>query len=266
MLKAIQWILLIYGVLAGLYYTYQQHVYFHPKPIDGKEAYVFANDLEFSQTKLPFDSATNIEVVQFFPKDSIPKGVVLFFHGNKENVNHYSNYAPYFTGKGYECWMPDYPGFGRSTGELSVDMLEKLALQLYKLARTKYASQQIVIYGKSIGTGIAAYLAASKDCRDVMLEAPYYSLASLTADYLFFLPVNQLIKYDIDTYKHVSNIAAPITIVIGDKDELIPVTNAAGLLKHLKETDAFYLIPGGDHNNLPAQPLYHAVLDSVMSH
>ena len=185
--KPIRWILLIYGLICGLFYTYQKHFFFRPKALDDQHKYQFVEGVPYTETKLPFDSATVIDVIRFLPKDSI-KGVVLFFHGNRSNVEHYSRYAPYFTRKGYECWMPDYPGFGRSTGELDIDILQKLSIQLYKMARAKYSPSQVVIYGKSLGTGIAAYLASERDCRHLLLETPYYSLASVAANYLFFAP------------------------------------------------------------------------------
>ena len=70
----------------------------------------------------------------------------------------YNAAAADFTRNGYECWMWDYPGFGKSTGEFSEQKLYDYALVLYKLARSRWAPSQIILYGRSIGTGIAAQL------------------------------------------------------------------------------------------------------------
>jgi uncharacterized protein len=262
--KAARWIILIYAVLCGVFYNYQQYFYFQPKLLARNHKFNFANDLKHEETRLAFDKETVVDIVKFLPADSA-RGVVIFFHGNRFNVEHYSSYAPYFTKHGFECWMPDYPGYGRSTGELNVAMLEQLSIQLYKMARAKYRSDQIVIYGKSMGTGLAAYLAARRDCRHLVLETPYYSLSSLTSNYLFFLPVQLLLKYNLETRKYFKDITAPITILHGAKDELIPLTNAAALIPYMKSNDAFYILPGGKHNTLPRYPLYHHVIDSIMS-
>lgn len=264
MFKAIRWIILIYGVLCGVFYNYQQFFYFQPKPLALKHKFEFVPGVKYVETKLAFDKETIVDVIKFLPKDTA-KGIVLFFHGNRFNVEHYSEYAPYFTKRGYECWMPDYPGYGRSTGEMNMEVLEQLSLQLYKMARVKYRPDQIVIYGKSLGTGIAAYLASIRDCRHLILETPYYSLATLTGSYLFFMPVHLLMKYNIDTYKYFKEITAPITVLHGDKDELIPLSNALSLMPYLKLNDAFYVVPGGHHNTLPHYPLYHTVIDSLMN-
>jgi pimeloyl-ACP methyl ester carboxylesterase len=161
--------------------------------------------------------------------------------------------------------MPDYPGYGRSTGEIDIDILQNLSIQLYKMARVKYAPSQIVIYGKSLGTGIAAYLASQRDCRHLLLETPYYSLSSLAANYAFVLPVEWLTKYDLDTKTYLQNVTAPVTVLHGANDALIPLHNALQLSSFLKPQDAFYVIPDGEHNSLPKFPLYHKIIDSVMT-
>ena len=265
MLKPIRWILIIYGLIAALFYSYQKHFFFQPKQLDKDHKYKFVEGVPYTETRLPFDSSTIIDVIRFLPADTV-KGIVLFFHGNRSNVEHYSRYAPYFTAHGYECWMPDYPGYGRSTGKMDVEVLQKLSIQLYKMARVNYKPSQIVIYGKSLGTGIAAYLASQRDCRHLVLESPYFNLASVAANYLFFLPVHRLVKYNLDTYRYFDDVTAPITIVHGDKDALIPLTNSASLISHMKTSDAFYIIRNGTHNNLPSFIKYKEILDSVMEH
>ncbi len=263
MFKTARWIILIYAVLCGVFYNYQQYFYFQPKLLARNHQFTFAKNLKHEETKLAFDKETVVDIIKFLPADTA-RGIVIFFHGNRYNVEHYSSYAPYFTKHGYECWMPDYPGYGRSTGELNVATLEELSIQLYKMARAKYPPGQIIIYGKSMGTGLAAYLAAKRDCRHLILETPYYSLSSLTGNYLFFLPVQLLLKYNLETRKYLKDITAGITVLHGDKDELIPVTNAASLLPYMKENDAFYVLPEGRHNTLPRYPMYHHVIDSIM--
>jgi pimeloyl-ACP methyl ester carboxylesterase len=263
--KTIRWILLVYVLLCGLYYTYQHLFFFQPKELDKKHVFNFPAQAKFTTAKIPFDTATVIDVVKFQPQDSVSKGVVLFFHGNRYNVERYSNYAPFFTKQGYECWMPDYPGYGRSTGEIDIDILQKLSIQLYKMARVKYAPNQIVIYGKSLGTGIGTYLASQRDCRHLLLETPYHSLSSLAGNYAFILPVDWLTKYNLDTKEYLKNVTAPVTVIHGTDDALIPLHNAVKLAVVLKPKDAFYIIPDGQHNSLSKFPLYQHVIDSVMT-
>jgi alpha-beta hydrolase superfamily lysophospholipase len=265
MFKVLRLIVLIYGLLCGLFWAYQHLFFFQPKALAVNHAFTFPAHTKFTESKIPFDSSTVIDVVKFLPTDSLAKGVVLFFHGNRFNVEHYSQYAPYFTNNGYECWMPDYPGYGRSTGELSIEGLQELAVQLYKMARAKYPPENIIIYGKSLGTGIASYLASGNKCAKVVLETPYYSISSLAENYLFFLPTQWLTRYNLQTNIYFEKIDAPITVMHGTKDEIISFENACALLKYMKRNDAFYVFDGGKHNTLPENKLYKHVLDSVMT-
>jgi len=257
--------ILLYLLLCALFYGYQHLFFFQPKALDANHVLTFPIRIKASTVKIPFDSATVIDVVRFAPDTGKPKGVVLFFHGNRYNVEHYSSYAPYFTKKGYECWMPDYPGYGRSSGAMSVPLLEALSLQLYKMARARYPAQHISIYGKSLGTGVAAFLAAQQPCKQLILETPYSSLADLAAEFAFFLPVQWLMRYNLNSKQYLETTAVPITMLHGTADELIPYANAVSLLNAAKPTDAFYTVAGGKHNNLPSFALYHHVIDSLLA-
>ncbi|HSC52804.1 MAG TPA: alpha/beta fold hydrolase [Phnomibacter sp.] len=266
MLRVLKYVVLLYIVLCGLYYSYQHLLYFQPQKLDVNHALTFPMRIRFKETKMAFDANTIIDVVRFEPEIDTPKGVVLFFHGNRYNVEHYSTYAPYFTKLGYECWMPDYPGYGRSTGEISVKGLEEISIQLYKMARAKYASDSIIVYGKSLGSGVAAYLASRRDCKMLMMETPYYSLEALTREYLFMMPVSWLLRENIATNEYLPQVAAPIMVWHGTHDELIPISESAKLIPLMKPTDKFYVMPGADHNSVPASGVFAASIDSALSH
>lgn len=263
--KILKYLLLLYVALCGFFYFYQHLFFFQPKPLPVNHEFSFPVPVKFTSVKIPYDSATVIDVVKFLPEIAQPKGVVLFFHGNRYNVEHYSTYAPFFTRLGYECWMPDYPGYGRSTGELTVPMLKDITLQLYKMARAKYAADSIVVYGKSLGSGLAAYLASKRDCALLLMETPYESLSSLTSEYLFMLPVKWLLRDDINTAAYLPAVLAPTIIWHGSKDELIPLSEAARLMQWMKPSDRFYVVEGGRHNGISKHNLYQQSLDSAMA-
>src|SRR6478672_9440602 len=107
--------LLLYGIIGIAVYYLQDLLLFHPVPVDKQTDYHFTQP--YREVNIPFNKETNLNIIQF--KSDTPKGVVLYFHGNKENVRHYAGYAADFTRHGYEVWMLDYPGFGKSTGKFS---------------------------------------------------------------------------------------------------------------------------------------------------
>ncbi len=252
----------VYLILCCGFYFFQHLFFFHPKVLPADYRFSFTQNFEEEQIFL--DEKTMIDVVQFKPKDSVSKGVVLYFHGNRKNIERYAEYATNFTKYGYECWMVDYPGYGKSTGALTQQVMQDLSIKLYDLARKKYESTNVVIYGKSLGTGLAAYLASQKDSRQLILETPYYSMASLAHRYAPFLPVNLLMKMNFTTGEYIKTITEPITIFHGLQDEVIPFTNAMKLITGLKKGDLFVPIPGGKHNDLPSKKIYQTTLDSLM--
>lgn len=255
-------IIIYCGIGLSLYY-FQDKILFHPAPLTRKHHYDFSNS--YKEVNIPYDENSTINLIQFLTNDSAAKGVVLYFHGNKKNISWYSKYAPYFTKSGYEIWMIDYPGFGKSTGVFSEQRLYDWALTLYQLARARFRPERIIIYGKSLGTGIAAQLASIRDCRHLILETPYYSMPSLVDNYLPLYPVNTMIHYKLPTWQYLQNVSAPVTIFHGTRDWIITYRNAKRLKPYLKPSDQFITIEKGSHNNLYTFDTVVTKIDSILS-
>lgn len=241
-------LILLYCIIGIALYYCQDMLLFHPQVVDRGVKYEFGQP--YAEVNLPYDKETNLNIIEFKAADSPARGVVLYFHGNKRNIGWYAKYATDFTSRGYEVWMLDYPGFGKSTGTLSEQRLYEFALQFYKLARSRWQPSQIILYGKSLGTGIAAELASVRDCRRLILECPYYSVESLARHFLPIYPMGSMLHYRFPTNTFLPAVTAPITIFHGSNDELIPYSNAARLKPLLKPGDEFITIEGGGHNNL----------------
>lgn len=256
-------LLVIYLLIGVAAYFFQDRFLFHPEIIAKEKKFNFP--VPYKETNVVLDEAYTMDVVQFLTDDSLAKSVVLYFHGNRKNIEWYAKYAPAFTSKGYEVWMIDYPGFGKSSGKLTEQILYDYAEQLYVMAKAKYNADNIIIYGKSLGTGIAAWLASKKSAKRLILETPYYSITSLASHYLPVYPIGRLLKYKLPTYAHINIINAPITIFHGTGDNVIPYSNAAKLKPLLNPKDEFITIPKGEHNNLSEFPLFKEKLDSVLA-
>lgn len=242
-------LLLLYAVFGIAIYYLQDRILFQRSALSPTEQYQFKQP--YKEIMLPYDSQSAINIIQFKIADTLKcKGVVLYFHGNKKNIGWYAKYAPHFTKHQYEVWMIDYPGYGKSTGPLTEARLYEYAEQLYKLANAFYKKDSIIIYGKSMGTGIASWLASRKSCKQLILETPYYSMTSLAGYYFPVYPVSKIIRYKIPSYSYVKDVIAPITILQGTADWVVPYSNASRLKECLKPTDEFISVAGGSHNNL----------------
>lgn len=262
LLRWIKIIVLLYCIIGIALYYLQDYFLFHPTPLARNYQYRF--DTPFAEVDIPFNKTDTVSMVKFFPADSVRKGVVIYFHGNKENINRYAKFAINFTRKGYEVWMEDYPGFGKTVGDRNEKLLYQQAKQVYLMAASKYKKDSIIVYGKSFGTGLAAYVAAQYDCRMLILETPYYSIPDLFACYAFIYPTTRMSNYKIPTNEFLQDIEVPITIFHGTDDGVIPYRCASKLKTVLKPTDQFITIEKGTHHNLNDFPLYHQRLDSLL--
>ena len=259
--KWLKWITVAYIVIGLLLFLFQDFFLFHPAALSRN--YRFQFDVPFKEVEIGFGDDT-LNMIQFLPKDPVRKGVVIYFHGNKQNINRYAKFADNFTKHGYEVWMEDYPGFGKSTGSRSEQYLYDQAMSIYKLAASKYRSDSIIIFGKSFGTGIASYVAANTNCKRLILETPYYSVPALFSCYLPVYPTALLARYKLPVNEYLKKVNYPITIFHGDDDGVIPYRCAARLKLVIKPSDEFITIPKGTHHNLNDFTLFHQKLDSLL--
>lgn len=257
-------VLLIYALIGIAGYYLQDLLLLHPVSIPAGDSYQI--NQPYREIQLPVDSNTSFHFIQFTPPDdTLTKGVVLYFHGNRENINRYARFAPTFINGNYEVWMADYPGFGKAKGKATEALMYEEAKQLYLLARKKYTPEQIIIYGKSIGTGVASWLASVRDCRHLMLETPYYSIPSLLQPVFGIYPLNRLLRFQFPTYEYLPMVKAPITILHGTDDGVIRYSNASKLIPLLKKDDRFVTIEGGSHNNLSDYPVFQQTIQEILS-
>jgi len=255
-------IVLLYSIIGIAFYYLQDYVLYQPEKVAPDSVYQFKQPhTDFS---IPVNETSSINIIQFTSTNTVTKGVVLYFHGNKKNVSWYARFAPYFTDKGYEVWMMDYPGYGKSTGIFSEAQLYAWAKEVYKLARPRYSPDSIIIYGKSMGTGIAAYLASIRNCKHLILETPYWDFPSVVRPYLPVYPLERMMKLKIPTHDYLEKVEDPVTIFHGTDDGIVRYGNSERLQPLLKKGSELVTIEGGSHNDLFQFPIVIQKLDSIL--
>lgn len=262
----IRWVklaIIIYSAVGIILYYLQETFLFHPEILPF--SYVYNFNKPFKEINIDVNKNDILNLVQFFPSGSVKKGIVIYFHGNMKNINWYAKYSDNFTKQGYEIWMIDYPGFGKSTGELTEANLYRYAELVYRLARSKMSSDSIIIYGKSLGTGIAAELASLRPCKMLILETPYYSIPALFSTYAPIYPNGPMSHFKLPTAEYLKSVTAPVIIFHGTADDVISYNSAYRLKNFLKPNDKFISIHAGNHNNLNDFEIFHKTLDSLLS-
>ncbi len=250
-----------YLALCLFYYLYQEKLIFHPEPLS--EDYPFRFDVPFEEVWINTLDGEKINALHF--KGEKPKGVVLYFHGNAGNLASWGTVASQFLDLDHDLLIMDYRGYGKSTGSFTEYKLHQDALACYQyLTDSGYNGNNILIYGRSIGSGIAARLANEKWNKGLVLESPFNNMASLASNYAPFLPHGLLLRYKFPVDHYVRHIRHPIHIIHGTDDEIISY-DLAYQLKDQSDKVTFYTIEGGRHNDLGTFPEFHRIMGEIFS-
>lgn len=204
----------------------------------------------------------------YFRTDSLPRrGVVLYFHGNRDNLTRWGRYAPDFTRRGYDVLMPDYREYGKSGGKISAEAdLHADARFVYEALKGEVSEDSLVLYGRSLGSGIATRLASETRPRLLLLETPYFNLPAVAASKFPLLPYAWLSRYTFRSDEWITRVRCPIHLFHGTADGLVPYSHSLRLVAKLGRNPAEILttVPGGGHKNLADFPAYQAGLDSCL--
>ena len=147
----------------------------------------------FEERFIKADDRTELHALYF--KAEAPKGVILYFHGNTGSVRRWGKYAHRFVRLGYDVLVPDPRGYGKSRGVLSEEALHADAGLWYDEVLKTWAEKDIVVFGRSLGSGLATPLAALRSPRMLILETPFANLYDVATNYLPILPYRLLLRY-----------------------------------------------------------------------
>jgi len=175
--------------------------------------------------------------------------VTVFFHGNAGNLTHRIEHMRAIVAAGSSLLLPDYRGYGKSEGKPSEAGLYMDADAAYQwLIDHGHAPERIVIQGESLGTAVAVDLAARKPCAGVVLEAPFNSASQVAAGILPLL--GPLIMRGFDSKGKIGKVRAPLLLMQGDRDEVIPYGLGRDLFVAAPEPKSFWTVTGARHNDL----------------
>lgn len=263
-LRLLLFVLVVYGLISLIVYYLQERLIFLPESNGPGTRYSFG--LPFEEVRIPVDGAI-LHGLYFHAGDfhgGDAKGVIVYFHGNAGSLRTWGGVAPDLVARGYDVFIVDYRGYGQSTGQITSELqLHRDMDKVYALARTRYEPEKIILYGRSIGSPLAARLAAQEPVGLLILETPFYSLEVVARRQLPILPMS-LLKYPMKTHAWLEHVESPVLILHGTADEVIPFADGERLLFHVRTPASFHAIEGGRHNDLARFPAYHAALDVAL--
>jgi len=256
-------IIAIYLVVSIVLYFVQDYFLFKPEKLS-KDFQFFYDNQDTKEYFLETRDGAKINGLLFKSKNA-PKGLVLYLKGNSKSIKGWGKFAVDFTRHDYSVFMVDYRGFGKSTGRRSQKAIKRDLQEIYNLIKEKTTEDNIILYGRSLGSGFAAKLASMNNPRMLILDAPYYSLTKVTGRYMPFMPLSVLMKYPLPTYKWLKYVQCPIHIIHGTNDKLIPFKTSVKLSLIKPKITRLYTVIGGGHKNLNNFESYHKMLGEIIN-
>jgi len=247
-------------ILLGYVCFFQEKLIFFPEKVNTDYKYPFQQP--FEEVYLTTPDGASLHALYF--RSPQPKGIILYFHGNAGSLRTWGYLAEDLIPFGYDVLMPDYRGFGKSTGTLSQQALYQDAQLHYNYLKNYYPENKITIYGRSVGTGVATKLASTNNPRMLVLETPFYNFADVAKTHYSFLPVSLLLRYTFRSDKFLPQVKSPIYIFHGTADEIVPFSSGLKLASLLNKPDHFIVIDGGGHNNLGSFTTYQQALQRIL--
>ena len=240
-----------------MYYA-QERLIFHPTTLSQEHRFSFGQPY----TEIWFDaSGVSLHGLRFPHKKS--RGVIVYFHGNAGSLDSWGHVATDLRSFPYEVWIYDYRGYGKSGGTItSEEQLHTDARAFLQEVRRVHPDTELIFYGRSLGSGIAANLAQEFAPKMLILETPYYNFPDVVSSIYPFVP-SFLVRYKLRTDLSLLATHLPVHLLHGTRDELIPYDSSVRLAK-LRQNITLHTFEGGGHNNLPSYKAYRDVMTSIL--
>jgi uncharacterized protein len=246
-LKSILVFLLVgYGALVALAYFAQRALMYFPDRTRTPPAQAGLPEAE----EVTVETADGEKLVAWHVPAAEGKPLVLYFHGNGGALVDRLNRFRGLIANGNGLLALSYRGYGGSSGSPSEEGLFADAAAAYAFAAARYPASRIAVFGESLGTGVAIWLAATCPVARVLLQAPYTSIGDIAAAAYPFLPVRLLLKDSYRSDERVGRVTAPVLIIHGERDRVVPIRYGERLYALIRAPKKFVRFPEGGHVDL----------------
>lgn len=231
--------------VGGFLYARQQDLLYHPDPRHFTAAQIGAQGFEDVTIKTK-DGET---LIAYYKPASAGQPTVLYFHGNSDRPNSRQERKALLADEGRGVLYLCYRGFSGSTGTPSEDGLRLDAEAAYAWLAARVPPQSIVLYGESLGTGVAVELAGRVAVKAVVLDAPYTSTADVAFKQYPFLPVHWMMHDQYPSLERIGRLTAPLLVLHGTQDQIVPYAMGRKVFEAATVPKTFVTIPDGDHTH-----------------
>ena len=249
-------LIIVYLTIVMIGGSFQKNLIFFP----GKLSKDFKYELTERDEEIFLKTDDGEEINALFYRGGKAE-IVLYFHGNAGDLSNWQFIAEDFVSIGYNFLIIDYREYGKSSGEITEAGLYEDAEAAYRWIISKgFLQQDIIIYGRSIGTGVAADLASKHAIKGLILESPYMSLKKLANQKAPYLLPSLFLQFHFNNIDKINSVKSPILFFHGAKDSLIPVSHTNELYEKFEGKKSRVIIQEGTHNDLNSFSEYHDAL------
>ena len=258
MLKWIAAAAFMYAALCALVYFAQRGLMYFPDRTHTAPAAIGLP--EAKEEKLVTADGETIIVWHIPPRDNT-QPVVVYFHGNGGALNLRKERFARLALQGFGVIGVSYRGYGGSTGTPTEEGLIADGIAAYEFAAKLYSPARVALWGESLGTGVAIAVASEAPVAKLVLETPFTSAADVGAAIYFFLPVRLLMKDQFRSDLRIARVTAPILILHGERDSVVPIRFGERLYAMIPGTKKFVRIAAGEHYDLDRHGGFHAAAE-----
>jgi fermentation-respiration switch protein FrsA (DUF1100 family) len=248
-MNSVKWLLVAclsgYGAFVVLLYVAQRAIMYLPDT--RRIAPAAAGLSEAEEIVLDTSDGEKIIVWHIPPRGDAP--VVLYFQGNGGGLALRAGRFRAIASDGTGLAALAYRGYAGSTGRPSETGILRDAAALYDFAAARYGAGRIVLWGESLGAAVAVALAADRPVARLVLESPFTSAVELAASVYFFVPVRWLMKDQFRSDERIGNVRAPVLVLHGARDDIVPISYGERLYAHIASPKRFVRLPDAGHND-----------------
>ncbi len=235
----------VYVAFAGFLFIFQSNYVYYPERILSNDP----SSIGLSFETISFEASDGVKLSGWFIPSDNDRGVVLFCHGNAGNISHRLESIQILHQLGLAVFIFDYRGYGQSEGKPSESGTYKdaEAAWQYLVEERKVSPDRIIIFGRSLGGAVAAWLAQSRTPSALILESTFTSIPDVAAKLYPYLPIRLLVRFKYDTAGHLDKVSCPVLVVHSREDEIMPFSHGQQLFERAMEPKTFLEI-SGSHN------------------
>lgn len=244
---------LVYAVLMALIWLLQERLIFLPSTLPPAYRFDFGADVHEDWIDVAGAPGTRLHALHL--RNPAPRGVVFYLHGNAGNLDGWFVDTDFYRRLNLDLYMLDYRGYGKSGGRIeSQAQLEADVRTAWDRTAPRYAGLKRVIAGRSLGTALAAGLAAELQPELTLLISPYESMAALAREHYRWVPA-ALLRYPLRTDEALARVRSPVLLVHGERDDIVDPAHSARLQRAAPHAERI-LVRGAGHNDLQQFPEY----------